>query len=263
MIHQAGCKYTGTRVNTTYRSEIMNDGDNNNLFQAARRLLNSSFHGVLASHSLDYPGYPFGSALPFSIAADGWPLLLISHLARHTRNLLADSHCSLTLIETGEGDLQQRLRLTMLARALPLQASDGHAEQRHFRYYPNSLMYHEQLNFRFFRLLPERFYFVGGFGTARWIGIDRLSAENPFADGDEARILRQLETEFGGALCRYLRIGQVDSPAGEGALIPVGLDAHGLDLRHADSLFRVAFQQPVSNLDQAIQQLGGLLSQLK
>lgn len=255
-----GCSNPSVSVNRNIPvQDKMNDGHTNDLFQAARGLLSGSFQGVLSSHSLDCPGYPFGSALPFSIAADGWPLLLISHLAKHTRNLLANPQCSLTLSEAGTGDLQQRMRLTMLARALPVDTPDDALAERHFRYYPNSRDYFEQLNFGFFRLLPERFYLVGGFGAARWMGVDRLSAKNPFSQADEAAMLGRLAVSFGTRLQQHLSASHALLPVAEAALIPIALDGTGLDLRQADRLFRIGFPQQISTLDQATRLLDSLI----
>lgn len=53
--------------------------------------------GVLSTHSQAHPGYPFGSVVPYCLDNVGFPLLLLSHLAQHTRNLMAEPRCALTL----------------------------------------------------------------------------------------------------------------------------------------------------------------------
>ncbi len=134
----------------------MNDTEKS--ISAARRLLAGRFCGVLATHSLDLPGYPFGSLLPYSLDHHGRPLLLLSHLAKHTRNLTADPRCSLTLTEQGDGDSQQLARLCCLGRVTPAADLPIWEQERHFRYFPHSRSYYEQLNFNFHLLETERFY---------------------------------------------------------------------------------------------------------
>ena len=103
------------------------------LFDATRELLTSRLHGVLATHSQELPGYPFGSVVPYSLSPAGWPMFLLSHLAKHTRNLLENPQCSLTITEAGEGDIQQLMRLTCMGEIHPLNAPDSAVIERHFR----------------------------------------------------------------------------------------------------------------------------------
>ncbi|MEE9358211.1 HugZ family pyridoxamine 5'-phosphate oxidase [Candidatus Vondammii sp. HM_W22] len=148
--------------------------ENQDIIREARNLLLGRLCGILATQSLDLPGYPFGSLIPYSLGQDGWPLMLLSHLAKHTRNLNAEPRCSLTITDTGEGDIQQLMRLTCLGkvtRVIDIRTSEA---ENHFRQFPGSQNYFEHLNFQFYRLQPERFYCVGGFGAARWMGVDRL-----------------------------------------------------------------------------------------
>ncbi|HBM10724.1 MAG TPA: heme iron utilization protein, partial [Pseudomonas sp.] len=61
----------------------------------ARQLLLKEYRGVLSTHSKAMPGFPFGSAVPYCLNEEGWPLILISRIAQHTKNLQADPRCSL------------------------------------------------------------------------------------------------------------------------------------------------------------------------
>ena len=63
----------------------------------ARALLRAEKDGILSTHSLDVPGYPFGSVTPYSLDKKGRPVILISDLAQHTKNIEANSKISLTI----------------------------------------------------------------------------------------------------------------------------------------------------------------------
>ena len=62
-----------------------------NAIRPARELLLKEYRGVLSTHSKSMPGYPFGSITPYVTSHAGDPLILISTLAQHTRNIQADA----------------------------------------------------------------------------------------------------------------------------------------------------------------------------
>src|SRR5438270_2855754 len=84
---------------------------------AARRLLLEQSFGVLSTISLDVPGYPFGSITPYCVDQQCRPVIYISTIAQHTRNILADPRVSLTVFDSNgsSDDVQARGRLTFIA----------------------------------------------------------------------------------------------------------------------------------------------------
>src|SRR5438045_1483725 len=66
--------------------------------------------GVLSTLSARHAGWPFGSLTPYALTAAGEPILLLSDLAEHTRNLQADPRASLFVQEGG----QEAMRVTLL-----------------------------------------------------------------------------------------------------------------------------------------------------
>jgi hypothetical protein len=223
----------------------MQDGDEQAF--AARQVLAGAFHGVLSTHSLDHPGYPFGSVVPYVLGQDGLPLLLLSPLSRHTRNLDADARCALTMIEPGSGDVQQRGRLSAIGDATPSAA--GPDAERYFRYFPQAQMYAEELGFRFYRSTALRFHWNGGFATARWLGVDRVARANPLSRQAQQRIIAHMNRDHTDALRRYLP--SAEPPADRDGVSMLGIDAEGIDLRVADRLFRVALTRAIGSPSEA------------
>src|SRR5438034_11208780 len=90
-----------------------------NQAQVARNLVLTESFGVLSTVSLDVPGYPFGSITPYCTDEYCRPILYISEIAEHTRNILADPRVSFTVIERNShsDDVQSRGRLTCIANA--------------------------------------------------------------------------------------------------------------------------------------------------
>src|SRR5262247_2245483 len=83
---------------------------------AAKKLLREGRSGALATLM---PGSndPYCSLVNVATAADGSPLLLISRLAVHTRNILADPRVSLMLDERREGDPLEGARAMLMGTA--------------------------------------------------------------------------------------------------------------------------------------------------
>lgn len=211
--------------------------------RAARGFWFGTYQGMLSTHSAALPNYPFGSLVPICREHNGLPLLLLSHLAQHTQNLISNPHCSLMLLEPGHGDIQQLGRLTCLARAEELENVTENLSQRYFRYFPGTREYYENLNFRFYQLIPERFYFIGGFGSARWIDPSRLLTELTFTPEEEADLLTQMQ------------LRPLFQESREEHLSPVGVDCHGLDLISNNQLSRIMFSEPAATPEQFLEQL--------
>ncbi len=83
----------------------------------ARRLLLHEYHGVLSTLSADAPGYQFGSVVPYCLDRQGRPVILISRIAQHTKNIQANLKVSLITIQGEVDDIQAAARLTYLANA--------------------------------------------------------------------------------------------------------------------------------------------------
>jgi putative heme iron utilization protein len=216
----------------------------------ANALWSSSRHGVIGTYSLAQPGYPFGSVVPFVLDRSGLPLMLLSPLSQHTKNIDADPRCSLTLMEPGDGDVQQRARLSALGDVERIDAGDNAA--RYFRYFPHTRSYHGELGFVFYRFSPVRMHWNGGFATARWLGIDRVVEANPLDADTESRIVEHMNADHGDALRRYLGI---DPSSNADDVEMLGIDARGIDLRQGEELTRVALPRPIKTPDEARQVL--------
>ena len=216
----------------------MNSGDDQAM--RARQLLAGAFTAVLSTHSLEYPGHPFGSVVPFMLDREGLPLLLLSHLSQHTKNLDADRRCGFTVVEAGDGDVQQRGRLSAIGDTR--RVTKGADVDRYFEYFPHSRMYYDTLGFRFYRFLPERFHWNGGFASARWFSVDRIVHTNPFGEAVEARIRDHMNSDHRDALAAYLT---EFGPVAQDDVAMVGIDALGLDLRIGERLIRLPLPREV------------------
>jgi hypothetical protein len=137
--------------------------------EAIRRLLLEGRFGTLSTIATRPEGFPLGSLVPFAQCARGKPLLLLSGLAQHTRNLRADPRASLLVLAPGAADPMQAPRAALLGKAVALdgaEAEDGKA--RFLERHPMSAAW-LALDFGPWRLDVTEVRFVGGFGQAAWV----------------------------------------------------------------------------------------------
>ena len=71
--------------------------------ERARTLVHLRRVGSLSTHSRKQPGFPFGSVMPYALDDHANPVFLISTMAMHTQNLLADPRSSLLVTQPDAG----------------------------------------------------------------------------------------------------------------------------------------------------------------
>jgi putative heme iron utilization protein len=130
----------------------------------ARSLLRRSRQGALAT-LMPGSGDPYCSLVNVASHPDGSPILLISRLALHTRNLLGDARISLMLDERAEGDPLEGSRIMLAGRAEQADGEDvAILRRRYLNAHPSSEVFVNFKDFSFFRLRPTGAHLVAGFG---------------------------------------------------------------------------------------------------
>src|SRR3954471_9087672 len=119
----------------------------------ARRYLRHHWYGALSTISKKLDGYPFGSIVPCVTDHAARPVILVSGLAEHTKNMLADERVSL-LVRDDSADPQESARLTMIGNARPVHAADEAVHARYLRYFPSAARLLALGDFSFFHIEP-------------------------------------------------------------------------------------------------------------
>jgi heme iron utilization protein len=154
----------------------------------ARSLLRRSRQGALATLMAD-SGDPYCSLVNVASHADGSPILLISRLALHTRNILADQRVSLMLDERTEGDPLEGSRIMLAGRAAQASADDlPLLRRRYLNAHPSAETFVNFNDFSFFRIRPAGAHLVAGFGR-----IVDLKPEQFLTDISDAGALLEAE----------------------------------------------------------------------
>ncbi|MFP5383701.1 MAG: HugZ family protein [Gammaproteobacteria bacterium] len=202
---------------------------------------------VLATQSLDHPGHPSLSAVPFALAPEGWLVGLFSHLAPHHPNLRADGRCALLIAEDNDGDILtgERLELTCEARLLHDAAEIEPARETYIRCYPRADAWFRQLNFEFFRLDVIAARYNGGFGKAAVLAPEALQLVSPLGRAATNRVLDHMNEDHADTCAHYWR--QAFGEAPEGDVRMAGIDRLGMHLRCGRQLRWLPFPEPLAS----------------
>lgn len=142
---------------------------------AARRLLREAKTCALAT-AMGPEGRPYGSLVLVAMGRNGAPILLLSTLAQHTKNLTGDNRMSLLFDGTlGLADPLTGPRLTLLGRATVSRDLDVRA--RFLARHPSAKRYVDFQDFAFWRVKISRAHFIGGFGQIYWLTAADLGVE--------------------------------------------------------------------------------------
>ncbi len=211
----------------------------------ARDLFLSAYQGILSTHSVDVPGYPFGSVVPYCVSNSGLPIILISTIAQHTKNILAVPKVSLTVTEGDADDLQTAGRVTYLGDAELMDKNDSEGIERYYHYFPQSRDYHLTHNFNFYVIKPVRIRFIKGFGQIYWIEKDDFLLANPFKFNEEKQMVDHMNADHLDAIRHYCELYTIYYKAPQ---LPemVGIDSEGFHLRIGSKIHRIIFIVPVT-----------------
>ena len=209
---------------------------------AAKKLLREGRSGALAT-LMAGQGDPYCSLVNVATAADGAPLLLLSKLALHTRNILADPRASLMLDERKDGDPLEGARVMLMGTVAVTGAAQDRA--RYLARHPEAEMFAGFGDFAFYKLSLTGAHLVAGFGR-----IVDLTPADLLVDVTDAQALLDAEPEviahMNGDHAEAVRLYAtrlLGAPDGDWRC--VGCDPEGLDLQNGRVALRLAFPQRV------------------
>jgi heme iron utilization protein len=192
-------------------------------------LLHQVSTGTLATHAREPHGFPYPTLLPFAPDARHRPVILVSRLAEHTRNLQGDPRAGFLVAHTNGEDVLNAPRMTLLGLFEP---SDADAEsplaRRYLRYHPDAARYLALGDFTFWTLHVERLRYIGGFGAMGWLDGADLDTLDPLAAEEEDTLIRFFEAH----------------PARRDGLALLGVDRYGADLVIDGVRTRYVFEAP-------------------
>ncbi len=208
---------------------------------------------------------PFASFTLTAYDYDGAPLLLLSTLSDHTRNILANPRLSLLFTETGQRadafpdypgeypeqdpyeDPLSRPRLTVTGNAKP--SDDPRHRERFLARHPASILYAGFGDFSIYRVTVIQAHLVAGF--ARTARIDAgellLTGDTGELASSEESIREHMNNDHADAVSLYATalLGQPAATHPDRPWRLTGVDPDGCDLRCGGRLGRLNFAAPV------------------
>ncbi|MGE0629464.1 MAG: HugZ family protein [Hyphomicrobiaceae bacterium] len=215
-----------------------------------RRLMRSAWTAALATTDRG-DGSPYVSLVAIATAPSGAPLLLVSELAEHTRNLASDPRAGLLFDGTASGPgalTGPRATLTGRMQA----ATDECSRLRYLARHPGARTYIDFADFKRLRMQIERIQLVAGFGR-----ITRLDPQSVLIATDdaseliagEAELVQRMNRECAQAL-HAIAVQHGGNPAVDHWQLS-GLDPEGADLVSNGTALRVLFPYRITTPDAA------------
>jgi putative heme iron utilization protein len=221
--------------------------------ECARSLAATYSRGTLST--LNDDGYPFGSVVLYVLDDRGQPVMLLSELAEHTKNIRRDGRASVLVSSTVmPGDDPMALpRVTLTGSLVQVHAADLAAVRARFLdEHPSAESYVGFGDFAWWSLELDSVRFVGGYGRMSWVDVDTYMHVQPDplarqADG----IMAHMNTDHADANLMYARV--LADIAGATSARMVAVDRLGFDLlaSTANGLqpARLNFDEPVDTPD--------------
>ncbi len=186
---------------------------------------------------------PYASLVTVAVDHDLAPILLLSGLSDHTRNIAADPRVSL-LFDGTEGHPNPQTGPRVTLQGVAERSDDPRLRARFLSRLPAAAEYAGFGDFAVFRVAPARVHFVGGFGRAVWF-------EAPFGlEADavaamaaaEPAILAHMNADHADAVARMAQ--RLGGDAGAGWRM-IGIDPDGCDLACGERFLRQPFERPI------------------
>jgi heme oxygenase (biliverdin-IX-beta and delta-forming) len=213
--------------------------------KAVRLLLRRSRQGALATLMVENAD-PYCSLVNVASHSDGSPVLLISRLAIHTKNLLADARVSLMLDERVEGDPLEGSRIMLSGHAEEIGSDREIVRRRYLNAHPTAEVFVDFKDFSFFRIRPTGTHLVAGFG--RIVDLKPAQFLTDVSDASalleaEQSAVEHMNTDHQEALGLYAT--RLLGAASDDWRCS-GLDPEGIDLQAGNKTLRLDFPERVT-----------------
>lgn len=215
--------------------------------KVTRSLLRRRRQGALATLMAETGG-PYCSLVNLASHPDGTPILLISRLAVHTNNILADARVSLMLDERAPGDPLEGARIMLQGRAEAVSTEELElVRRRYLAAHPSAEGFVDFPDFSFFRIVPSGVHLVAGFGRILDLKPEQFLTDISASKGlieAEAGAVEHMNSDHRDALNLYAT-KLLDGASGDWRC--TSIDPDGIDLQAGEATLRLDFPARVTN----------------
>jgi putative heme iron utilization protein len=209
-------------------------------------------------------GNPYCSLVNVASHPDGSPILLISRLAVHTGNILADPRVSLMLDERAAGDPLEGARIMLAGRAEAAGADQLEClRRRYLNVHPSAEAFADFKDFSFFRINPSGAHLVAGFGRIVDLRPDQFLTDigdaGALAEAEQSAI-EHMNADHREAMNLYATRLLGAEPADWRC---TGCDPEGIDMQAGATTLRLDFPQRVTGRDELRKMLVALANEAR
>lgn len=227
--------------------------------QQARKVARACRTGSLSTMMAD-DGTPYASLVLTAFDHDATPILLMSRLAEHTKNILKSPRVS--LLCDGTAEFPEPLtgpRVTLLG--LAEKTEDERLKRRYLARHPSAEMYAGFTDFAFYRITVERAHIVAGFGRIHWLDDYLYTGDWQAIAEAEPDIIQHMNEDHAEAVQLYA--AKLLQRSGEGWSM-CGIDAEGCDLIDAEGFTaRLPFGKTIASAEEARVELVRLVKEAR
>lgn len=212
----------------------------------AKSLLRRSRQGALAT-LMPASRDPYCSLVNLASHPDGSPILLISRLAVHTKNILADSRVSLMLDERAAGDPLEGARIMLSGRAEQADGERDLLQRRYLNAHPAAEPFVSFRDFAFFRIRPAGTHLVAGFGRIVDLKPEQFLTELAGAEdllAAEEGAVEHMNADHRDAMGLYAT-RLLGAAAGDWRC--TGCDPEGIDMQDGQTALRLDFPERITD----------------
>ncbi|NKB50458.1 MAG: DUF2470 domain-containing protein [Alphaproteobacteria bacterium] len=216
--------------------------------RVARRLIRTARQATLATLDIETGSGPYASLALTACGHDAAPLLLLSDLARHSRNIAADGRVSLLFAKSTREAISQS-RASVVGRAEP--CDDPLLRGRFLARHSAAQSFAQFADFKLYRLAIESVHFIGGFARIHTLEGDQVMFDTK-ASADlaesESDIIAHMNSDHGESVNLYAH-NLVGRPGLDWRL--TGIDPEGIDLGRYDADARLDFDGVITGPEEA------------
>ena len=220
--------------------------------EEARSIAASTNTGTLASLTAD--GDPWASLVTYGLL-NGSPVMCVSHMAEHGRNLAGDPRASIAVVaESHDSDPLANGRITVAGIVEhPVGAEREAAREAHVAAVPAARYYIDYSDFALWVLRVHRVRWVGGYGRMDSATGEAYSAAAPDpVTPHAAAAIAHLNADHAGSL--VLMAQGLGGYPDTSVAVCTGADRYGLDLKviteRGVAYTRVGYHAPLDSVDQ-------------
>lgn len=207
----------------------------------AKYFLRTYDAGVLST-IIEHEGedFPFGSMCPYILTLEGEVAILISDIAKHTKNIKRNSKVSFTVFNKQGKNKQAAGRISLVGKAEMVEAkSEKHQQisERYLTFFPEAKSYFEAHNFNFFTIRPKMAHYIQTFGKIYTFDGGLLLDDLPEWLGDEQGVIDHMNEDHQNVYGKYLSDANIELKGSSEDLKLIQFDQYGFHLKDKEDIY--------------------------